>query len=414
MAARIKLTKACFRAFELLTGAKALDAGACIDFAWRTSGLADVSLDDVAEPLECFLHACEEEARLSALGRFVTRWDVHRLLSNLLRLRAEERRAPAIRNEPVEEPIFITGTPRSATTFLHRLIAEDEACQSPRCWQTVFPYPDSSRPGQPDTRSRRVGTQLNLFAALCPEIRSVQPIYSESPQECTDITAHVFQSLRFDTSYEVPTYRRWLTRFGHVQAYRFHKTFLQHLQRQSEGVRRRWVLKCPDHVFALDALRQVYPDARLVFVHRDPLKVIPSVARLTELLRTPLTRRVDRRQIGRQVVEDWYRGCAIMMDMEKVAPSASWRVIHLNYADVVASPLDAVQRIYSCFGVPIVDGALARMAQYVARMPRGGYGLNLYRLADYGINENEVRERFRPYLAHFGIPAESQPGGAAN
>lgn len=412
MAARIQLTTACFRAAELLMGTKALGAGACIEIALETCGLTGIPLDDVAEPLDYFLQACEDEARLSALGRYATRWDVHRLLSNLLRLRAEERQVPVIRDEPVKEPIFITGIPRSGTTFLHRLMAEDEMCQTPRCWQTIFPYPDSSRPGQPDTRSQRVEAQLTLFAVLCPEIRSVHPIYSESPQECTDITAHVFQSLRFETSYDVPSYRQWLRRAGHAQAYRFHKTFLQHLQNQGE--RRRWVLKCPDHVFALESLWQVYPDAWLVFVHRDPLKVIPSVARLTEVLRTPFTRRVDRDRIGRQVVEDWLRGCSIMMDMDKIPSSAAARTIHLNYTDIVANPLAAIQRIYQRFGLPIGDGVLTRMARYVARKPRGGYGRNRYRLTDYGISEGELCERFGPYMAHFGIPSEIDMDGAVN
>jgi hypothetical protein len=91
------------------------------------------------------------------------------------------------------------------------------------------------------------------------------------------------RSLRFDTTHYVPSHAAWLKGAGHLEAYRFHKRFLQHLQHQAGAGN--WILKTPDHIFALDALREVYPDARFIFVHRDPMKALPSVARLTEILR---------------------------------------------------------------------------------------------------------------------------------
>src|SRR5208282_5355731 len=103
-------------------------------------------------------------------------------------------------------------------------------------------------------------------------------IDANSPQECSEITAHLFSSLRFDTNYFVPSYRHWMDSTGHLAAYQFHRRFLQHLQHQAGGGGR-WVLKCPDHVFALTAIRAVYPDARMVFVHRDPVRVLLSVTR---------------------------------------------------------------------------------------------------------------------------------------
>ena len=138
------------------------------------------------------------------------------------------------------------------------------------------------------------------FERLAPEFRGLHPLDATSPQECSEITAHVFRSLRFDTTYRIPTYRAGWTRAGHLPAYRFHRRFLQHLQHQARhSGGRRWVVKCPDHLFALDAIRSVYPDARLVFVHRDPVKVLLSVAKLTEVVRRPFTRRIDPAEIGR-------------------------------------------------------------------------------------------------------------------
>src|SRR5271169_5236439 len=229
-----------------------LSADELIARARRQTGLVDFDCTTFQEPLQNLLRACREEAELSLFGRFATRWDAVRFLSNLLRLREEERRAPKILEQRIERPIFIAGLPRSGTTFLHSLLAQDHANLVPRVWQLIHPYPLDG-PG-PDVRPRRVARQLRLFGMLAPEFRRMHPIDASSPQECSEITAHVFASLRFDTTYRVPSYRRWLDATGHLEAYRFHKRFLQHLQHQA-GLAGRWVLKCPDHVFALGAIR---------------------------------------------------------------------------------------------------------------------------------------------------------------
>src|SRR5262249_41365936 len=159
--------------------------------------------------------------------------------------------------------------------------------RAPAVWETIFPWPNERRR---DRRADTVARQLKTFEWLAPEFRALHPLDATSPQECSEITAHVFRSLRFDTNYRVPSYRDCLdSDVGrHLPAYRFHHRFLRHLQYQ-DGRQSRWVLKCPEHVFALRSIREVYPDARLIFVHRDPVKVLLSVARLTEVLRRPFT-----------------------------------------------------------------------------------------------------------------------------
>src|SRR5258708_33377369 len=155
------------------------------------------------------------------------------------------------------------GLARWGTTFLHGLVAMDQANQIPRVWQLIDTYPALAASRYGDRRQQQVGRQLRVFGMLAPEFPRMHPIGPESPQECSEITAHVFASLRFDSTYSVPSYRRWLDGVAHLDAYRFHKRFLQHLQYQSRSSRG-WALKCPDHPFALDAIRAVFPDARLL------------------------------------------------------------------------------------------------------------------------------------------------------
>jgi len=375
--------------------------------ASRRVGLDDFGEMSFLDPLQRLLDACVEEASLSLVGRLALRWDTVRFLINLLQLRAAERNAPAIARQRIERPIFITGLPRSGTTFLHRLMMADGGNHAPQVWQTIYPYPPRDAI---DRRVARVTRQLRAFERLAPQFHGLHPLNATSPQECTEITAHVFRSLRYDTTYRIPSYRAWLDTEGHVPAYQFHRRFLQHLQFQnvSAGVGRgRWVLKCPDHVFALDAIRTVYPDARLVFVHRDPVSVLLSVAKLTEVVRAPFTRRHDPRDIGRQESARWLEGVQQMMRADAELRLAE-PICHVHHLDLITDPLATVEGVYRHFGLTVSPDASAHMARMVERQPNGGYAEHAYRFEDHGLDATAERAKFRDYMVRFGI----QPEGA--
>jgi hypothetical protein len=306
--------------------------------------------------------------------------------------------------EQIVAPIVITGLPRSGTTFLQNLLAEDPENQVLRCWDVVYPYADRRRSGPRDSRPSRLERQLRCFNLLLPDLHKVYPLNAWSPQECTEITAHVFQSLRFDSTYHVPSYKKWLDSHGHLVAYRFHKRFLQHLQHQNG--RRRWVLKSPDHVFALGALRSLYPDARVVFMHRDPCKVLPSNAQLVEMLRAPFTNQIDPVRIGSQNMSDWALGAANMVDANVRPLCPSLKIFHLHFLDLIARPIDSVKRLYRHFALPLETPAIEMMSRYVAAKPNGGYAKNVYAPNRHGIDVDEVAERFHGYTSYFDVQRE--------
>jgi hypothetical protein len=372
-----------------------LDPDKLANISQRRTGLDDFGSVEVREPMQRLLAACAAEANLNIIGQCAMRWDSLRFLTNLLRLRAEELKAPEILKQPIEKPIFITGLPRSGTSFLHGLMLNDPANRAPRVWQAIYPYPLGS--GR-DDRRERVQRQLRTFGRLAPEFRDRHPLDADSPQECTEITAHIFQSLRFDTTYTIPSYRKWLDANGHLAAYRFHKRFLQHLQQQEGGGR--WVLKSPDHVFALDAIHAVYPDARIIFLHRNPLDVVASNARLTEVLREPFARSSNRRDIGQKESERWQQGTSLMM-AEAEANRFAEPILHIQYRQLVADPAATIRRIYAHFGLElpgrIVDAATASAA--------GRYGAKAYQLQDFGLDPAAEARAFAPYVAHFAIAA---------
>ncbi len=377
--------------------------------ARQRSGNDDFGPLDFVPPLHTFVEACQAEADLSLVGRMATRWDTLRFLTNLLRLRQAEQADPTILDEKIESPVFITGLPRSGTTFLHRLMMEDAGVAAPLVWQTIYPYPTSADRRR-DRRVARVAAQLRAFERLAPEFRALHPLDATSPQECSEITAHVFRSLRFDTTYHVPSYRRWLDAEGHhVPAYKFHKRFLQHLQHQRPAgtPAPRWVVKCPDHLFALDAIRAVYPDARLVFVHRDPVKVLLSVAKLTEVLRDPFTRQTDPAAIGRQESARWFEGTAHMIAAGETGGFAD-PICHIHYLDLIADPLATVQSVYGQVDMDMTPVTAARIEALVKQQPGGGYGPRHYRFADHGLDAGVERDKFRGYMLHFGVQPEHE------
>jgi hypothetical protein len=383
-----------------------------IEQARRQTGLSDFGDLPFEQPMRLFLQAVREEADLSLFGAAAVRWDTVRFLGNLLRLQDEEKRSPAILDQRIVAPLVIAGLPRSGTTFLHSLLIEDSTNVVPRVWQLIHPYPPRSgdRRGIADRRQQRVARQLKMFQILAPQFRRLHPIEAASPQECSEITAHVFASLRFDTTYRIPSYRRWLDATGHLDAYRFHKRFLQHLQHQSGGAGR-WVLKCPDHIFALRALRAVYPDANVVFVHRDPVAVLASVARLTEVLRRPFSRHVDRFTIGREDSERWLAATELMV---AAADAAHFEqpIFHVHYPDLVADPAGTIEALYCHFGRTVAADLTARIEHRVAANPNGGYGRRRARLEDYGLDPAAEHRRYARYMGRFGIRSEPARKGS--
>jgi len=375
-----------------------LEAPALMDAALRRAGRARFADLSFVEPLTRLLRAYEEEAQLSRFGRVAARFDVMRCLGNLLRFDAAEEADPAIVRRPIERPVFITGLPRSSTTFLHTLMAQDPGNVVPLCWQLIYPYPWNTRFFRHDFRRDWVEMQFRLFRLSSPGVADLHPLAADTPQECTDITAQVFQSLRFDTTHHIPSYQTWFDARGHADAFRFHRRFLQHLDARD----RRWILKSPDHVFALDAILEVYPDARIVFLHRDPLSVVASCAKLTELLRRPFTRRLDRKEVGHQVAS---RLIESANRMAEAAGTVNGRILHLHYRDVVSDPMSAVLAVYGHCGLDLNQGSHRAMQCWLEA--RRKHRKRRYDLSEFGLDPGWLRQAFARYMDVFDVRREN-------
>src|SRR5579883_3311924 len=384
-------------------GGPVLDPQEMLAAALKRAGRDDFADRSFLQPLERLLASCNAESGLNSLGRQAVKFEIRRSLHNLLEFERRERESPAVLTRPIERPVFITGMPRSGSTFLHRLLVRDPAVAAPLSWRLVHPHPSAAgRLGESLNRVR-VQAQFYLMRLLAPELNKLHEVAAGEPEECTDITAQVFQSLRYDSVYRVPSYQSWLQRRGHIEAYRFHKRFLQHLDAQAPG--RRWILKSPDLVFALDDIRVVYPDAHWVFIHRDPVAVLASVARLTEVLRRPFAHSVDLAEIGQQVCASWLDGAQRMMR----AAAASGSILHLHFREIVSDPPGAAERLFRHAGHASSGEAAQRMRKWLGNRSNRTHRQRRYNLASFGLDPEALRAQFKPYTDTFGIELEWPP-----
>jgi len=374
--------------------------------ARRRAKLTDFGGDEFLEPMRHFLASAEEEAQLSWMGRLMARQDALCVLDNRLRMTALFDRNPEILDQPVSAPIFITGLPRSGTTILHELLGQDPAHRVPLCWQTRYAVPPpADSPDPRDPRIRRTDRDLRLWHRLVPAHATMHRNGAELPSECADLTAHTFLGDRFTALYQVPRFAAWSTTQDPRVMYRWHRKMLQLLQWRRPPAR--WVLKAPAHMNWLDALLDVYPDARIVQSHRDPLQVMGSVA---SLLLAILWMRAD--SVDAAGVEAAFGGASFAAQLDAALrvrddPARdSDQFADVRYLDLMRDPLATIHELYTELGHELDAACENRMRAYLDAKPQGKYGRHLYRFADLGLDLVEERARFAAYQARFDVTSE--------
>ena len=383
-----------------------LDEKYLLDKASALTGLEDFGDASFQEPLKILLNAFNNEADLNFLGRICVQKDLLRLLLNRLLLVADRRRFPEIAGEVIQRPIFITGLPRSGTTFLHALLAQDPAHRAPQVWELMYPSPPPEKASYgSDRRISKTKWQLKSIDFLMPDFKTVHLIDARLPQECIAITSHDFRSHVFESMYYVPSYRTWYDGQDKRPAYEFHRRFLQHLQWRCPG--KHWVLKAPSHLLSLPALFQVYPDANIALTHRDPLKVLPSCASFTEVLRGAFTDRIDKRLLGQEVMSRWEAGARLTMECQGQHSLPAERFFHVHYNELVRSPLAVIKRLYQHFGLEFSEQAEGAMRRFMAANPKDKGGVHRYSLEEFGLEPALEKRRFQFYLDFWGIEPET-------
>jgi len=383
-----------------------LDEERLLAAARHRTRLEDFGPESFRMGLRQLVESLVSDARLNQVGRLFAQRQIHELLVHRLRLADHRARHPELAEEKIERPIFILGLPRTGTSLLHALLAEDPVHRVPLSWEVDDPCP----PPEPATyasdprivRSERRFAQLR---GLAPGVQAIHPVGALLPQECIVITACEFASLRFEMCFDVASYQEWLVDCDMRPAYAFHRRFLQHLQSRRPGGR--WVLKSPGHLGPIEALLDEYPDAMIVQTHRDPRKVIPSVASLEVTLRGPASDAVDPVAVGAQQLWLWPRLLEQGIDARDRHPEHAHRFCDLHYAEIAADPIACVRRIYAHFDLPLAPDTVERMRAHLAAHPRDEHGLHRYSLGGFGLDADDIGRRFSRYCTRFGIEREA-------
>jgi len=371
--------------------------------AIRQAESSDFGGDDFREGLRRFLASAESEAELTLLGRLMVQGYVTGNLANRLRLVEWRKRHPEIENEEIIAPLFIVGLPRTGTTILHSLLEQDPVNRSPLFWEVQFPVP----PATPETwdNDPRIAEHqkiLDQLFELVPDFAAMHPMGATMPQECVAVFTMCFMSEQLQVQFNVPSYQAWLDEQDMRPTYEFHRRFLQHAQ--SGGVRGgRWVLKSPAHLHSIDTLLEVYPDARIVHTHRDPIKVCASVASLTATLRGASTDAIDLSAIGRQQLDWWAKLIEKSLEQRKRLSDRADQFFDVKMSETVADPISVVRRMYGHFGYPLTEEVEAEMVAFMEANPRDKHGSHTYTPQDLGLDPKRDRAPFEDYINYFGL-----------
>ena len=394
-----------------VTGEVRLDVDAVLAAARKASGLADLHEQEALGRLDVLTRHFDRDLGLDRSGRAAALEILSDLVAQRARLLTDRSRYPDIRDERIERPIFVAGFGRSGTTLLHMLLAADPGNRAPEWWETRFPSPPPGISAPDDPRHELADREMAEILEVVPGLRQAHPYFDAGGAAAVEdegIWALDLRAIRRTIYFRVPAQITVRLEADPLGAYEFHRKVLQALQWKTP--RRRWVLKGLTHHENLPALKAVYPDAIVIWLHRDPQRTFPSWAELTFLHDEGMARRpLDRRVFGRTFLETFSR----TLDAAVASPlSSDPDVVHLQYAELRADPIGTLRSIYGRFDLPFDEAVEAAMRGWLDdpanRSDR--HGKFLYPLEPFGVTPDELEARAAGYRARFGVPREASGG----
>ena len=385
-----------------------LDPDSIARAACRRAGLEDFGDPGWREALEVLCLSLELEGNLTTFGRIAMRGLITNALELRLRLIDWAARHPEVREERIERPWVVVGLPRTGTTLLSLLLALDPEVRPLLHWEStsLVPPPDLATHAE-DPRIAAAAKQVEQLSGLNPAVRAMHPMGATLATECVGFLFLDLRSLLIETQAHIPSYGRWLEKTDMRGAYAMHRLALQTLQSSYPTVA--WSLKTPQHLWHLDTLLEFYPDARIVWTHRDPAQVVTSVASLNTSLQRMNVRANDPVAIGRDWNDKLHLAVTRGIEFDERQNGRAW-CHHLQYADLMADPVAAVHALYAHFGAQVSPLHARRMEVWMRDRHQEAHGRHVYDPADFGFTVDGIRERYAEYRARFAVPDEHRAG----
>jgi hypothetical protein len=363
--------------------------------ATRLSDLDDFGDVPFLEALDALVDSLNCDVRVGGVVQDRAVEMVTGVLVKRLRLVDDRKQHPEIAEEVITAPIVIVGQPRSGSTHLHALLACVEGFRAPRFWEMSAPSPP---PEQATFNSDpRIAVVQAIVDTMPAEMLLRHPMSATRPEQCNLLNDWSFINQAWMASFDIHSYREWFLDADYAPAYEAHRRTLQHLQWRNPG---RWVLKYPKHLLSLDALLATYPDAVLIWTHRDPADVVPSAVSLTGFMRESNTLDYDPVRFAREwvVIEELalHRGLATR-DRDRIQA----RHIDVDYGSVTRDPVGTVAMLCERLGVAFDDASRQDVQRWLDDNPPDKHGVHRYTAADFGLDADRLRARFDFYSRRF-------------
>lgn len=381
-----------------------MDRNVLLETAVKQTGLSDFGDKDFLEGLDVLLDSLITEADLSKQGVLNAQQAIINTLITKLHLTENEKQIPEITQTPIKKPVFIIGLPRTGSTLLHTLFSYNSSeVRTPALWELL--YPATRLDGSMDEAAMIKAAQqyVDDYYKLAPDFKIIHPLAATWPEECHRLLQTSFKSLIFALRFNVPSYVEWLQKQDMEDAYQIHKKQLQHILWRHPG--ERLVLKNPFHLWELDAITKVYPDACFVQLHRDPSKMLPSLCSLSATIRVARSTKPDPLGVGNFWVEQMSVALDRMMAFREKAKDNTF--IDVTYSELVQNPNTMLAKICRELNIDYPVDAAARVRLWLDKNRQHKHGIHKYTPEEFGLSQNGIQERFVNYRERFNLPAET-------
>jgi hypothetical protein len=386
-----------------------LGADELFEQARLATGLADLGGEAFAEAefhrlFAILVEALDREAQLSPLGRWRARERLLNILHGRLRFVDDRKRWPGIAGERIVRPVIVLGMGRAGSTFLHSLLSRDPANRVPLSWEITFPSPPPERASYlTDSRIDLSHATLERQGFLDEEMWRIHPFGARLPDETIFIWEYALQG-PVGANWNVPSFSAAAAAADFTSVFALEKAFLQNLQHRCPG--ERWVLKSPAHLNHLERIFETYPDAMVIVNHRDPAKVLGSLASLFVVLRRRFSDAApDVRAVAGHVSGIFEKPLSDMIELRR-RPDMSGRFFDCPFTEMVADPMGMVRRIYAHLGIELTDPAVSAMTAWLEHDHHGKGPQRRYALEDYGLTHDDIERCYGAYIDHFGLVRE--------
>ncbi len=372
-----------------------------IEAARKQTGLEKFDSDSYREGLEVLV-ADMNNVAYSESGVARNQGSLVGYLAARLKTTDYLAKRPELLQRPIEKPVFVFGIPRTGTTLLSNLFACDPARRSPLTWEIDDPVPPATTATlRTDPRAIARLEQEKAMLAANPAMGKYYRNSAIYPNECVFFMAHDFKTLMLESRGKLPNYRDWLLSTDMTSAYQYHKRFLQLLQADAPGV---WNLKMPSHALWLETLLKVYPDARLVWTHRDPFTALGSFCSIISLSHMGFTGTVDKEWIAENCSYQAFEHANRIMDARDRLGEE--RIIDVHYADMTTDPIGTMRKLYRDLGDEFTAEAEGAMQQWLNDNPQSKFGKHEYNLEQYGLGIDKLQDGFERYLSRYEVVRE--------